>query len=113
MFWAPEWAGAAVLTGNFPLGSGSISTSLEGFWEGERGGGWGAFPETTIDSNLIASFRLDYVSDGNWQAGVYVENLTDEFTYDGQNNNGGILPSHFFGHRMPRTAGVRFRYSWE
>jgi iron complex outermembrane receptor protein len=113
LFWAPEWAGAAVLTGNFPLGGGSINASLEGFWEGERGGGWGAFPETTIDSNLIASFRLDYISDGNWQAGVYVENLTDEFTYDGQNNNGGILPSHFFGHRMPRTAGVRFRYGWE
>ena len=55
----------------------------------------------------------DYTVSGNWQAGVYVENLTDEFTYDGQNNNGGILPSHFFGHRMPRTAGVRFRYSWE
>ena len=66
-----------------------------------------------IDSNLIASFRLDYVSDGNWQAGVYVENLTDEFTYDGQNNNGDYLPSHFFGHRMPRTAGVRFRYGWD
>ncbi|NCF25723.1 MAG: TonB-dependent receptor, partial [Gammaproteobacteria bacterium] len=102
-----------VLTGSFPLGNGAINASLEGFWEGERGGGWGAFPETVIDSNLIASFRLDYVSDGNWSAGVYVENLTDEFTYDGQNNNGGILPSHFFGHRMPRTAGVRFRYGWE
>ncbi len=113
LFWAPEWAGAAVLTGRFPMGSGAISASLEGFWEGERGGGWGAFPETMIDSNLIASFRLDYVSDGNWSAGVYVENLTDEFTYDGQNNNGGLLPSHFFGHRMPRTAGARFRYSWE
>jgi iron complex outermembrane receptor protein len=117
LFWAPEWAGAAVLTGSFPLGNGAINASLEGFWEGEwegeRGGGWGAFPETVIDSNLIASFRLDYVSDGNWSAGVYVENLTDEFTYDGQNNNGGILPSHFFGHRMPRTAGVRFRYGWE
>jgi iron complex outermembrane receptor protein len=113
LFWAPEWAGAAVLTGSFPLGNGAINASLEGFWEGERGGGWGAYPETVIDSNLIASFRLDYVSDGNWQAGVYVENLTDEFTYDGQNNNGGILPSHFFGHRMPRTAGVRFRYSWD
>lgn len=113
LFWAPEWAGATVLTGNFPLGNGAISASLEGFWEGERGGGWGGFPETVIDSNLIASFRLDYISGGNWQAGVYVENLTDEFTYDGQNNNGGILPSHFFGHRMPRTAGVRFRYSWE
>ena len=44
---------------------------------------------------------------------VRVENLTDEFTYDGLNNNGGILPSHFFGHKRPRTAGVRFRYSWE
>ena len=113
LFWAPEWAGAAVLTGSFPVGNGAIAGSLEGFWEGERGGGWGGFPETVIDSNLIASFRLDYVSDGNWRAGVYVENLTDEFTYDGQNNNGGILPSHFFGHRMPRTAGVRFRYSWD
>jgi hypothetical protein len=80
-----------VLTGSFPLGNGAINASLEGFWEGERGGGWGAFPETVIDSNLIASFRLDYVSDGNWSAGVYVENLTDEFTYDGQNNNGGPL----------------------
>jgi iron complex outermembrane receptor protein len=113
LFWAPEWAGAAVLTGNFPLGNGAINASLEGFWEGERGGGWGAYPETMIDSNLIASFRLDYMSDGNWSAGVYVENLTDEFTYDGQNNNGNYLPSHFFGHRMPRTAGVRFRYSWD
>ena len=113
LFWAPEWAGAAVLTGRFPLGGGEISGSLEAFWEGERGGGWGAFPETTIDANTQMALRIDYISSGNWQAGVYVENLTDEFTYDGQNNNGGILPSHFFGHRMPRTAGVRFRYSWE
>jgi iron complex outermembrane receptor protein len=113
LFWAPEWAGAAVLTGRFPIGGGEISGSLEAFWEGERGGGWGAFPETTIDANTQMALRIDYISSGNWQAGVYVENLTDEFTYDGQNNNGGILPSHFFGHRMPRTAGVRFRYSWE
>ena len=113
LFWAPEWAGAAVLTGRFPIGGGEISGSLEAFWEGERGGGWGAFPETTIDANTQMALRIDYISSGDWQAGVYVENLTDEFTYDGQNNNGGILPSHFFGHRMPRTAGVRFRYSWE
>ena len=113
LFWAPEWAGAAVLTGRFPIGGGEISGSLEAFWEGERGGGWGAFPETKIDANTQMAVRIDYISGGNWQAGVYVENLTDEFTYDGQNNNGGILPSHFFGHRMPRTAGVRFRYSWE
>jgi iron complex outermembrane receptor protein len=113
LFWAPEFAGAAVLSADFPLRNGDINTSLEAFWEGERGGGWGGFPETTIDSTLQASFRIDYVSNSNWRAGLYVENLTDEFTYDGLNNNGGILPSHFFGHRRPRTIGARFGYRWE
>ncbi|MDH3613247.1 MAG: TonB-dependent receptor [Gammaproteobacteria bacterium] len=114
LFWAPDFAGAAVLTADFQLESGAeISGSLEAFWEGERGGGWGAFPETEIDSYLEAALRVDYHSNGNWSAGLYVENLTDEFTYDGLNNNGGILPSHFFGHRRPRTVGARFGYRWE
>ena len=114
LFWAPDVAGAATLSADFPLDNGStISTSLEAFWESERGGGWGGFPETKIDSYLEAAFRVEYLSDKNWTAGIYVENLTDEFTYDGLNNNGGILPSHFFGHRRPRTVGARFSYSWD
>ena len=113
LFWAPDWAGAAVLNGSFEYRGGSINTSLEAFWESERGGGWGAFPETMIDSSIEMALRVGYESANNWSASVYVENLTDEFTYDGLNNNGGILPSHFFGHRRPRTAGVRFRYDWE
>ncbi len=113
LFWAPDFAGAAVLSADFPLSNGDISASLEAFWEGERGGGWGAYPETMIDSYLEAAFRINYVSNGNWSAGLYVENLTDEFTYDGLNNNGDYLPAHFFGHRRPRTVGARFGYSWE
>jgi len=113
LFWAPEWTGAAVINAAFPAGEGEITGSLEAFWEGERGGGWGAFPETMIGSNSIVSLRVGYVSNNSWSATAYVENLTDEFTYDGLNNNGGILPSHFFGHRRPRTAGIRFGYEWE
>lgn len=113
LFWAPEWTGAAVLSANFPIGRGDITANLEAFWESERGGGWGAFPETMIDSNVEMALRVDYVSAGNWKAGLYVENLTDEFTWDGLNNNGGILPSHFFGPRRPRTVGIRFGYDWE
>jgi iron complex outermembrane receptor protein len=114
LFWAPDFSGAAVLNGNFPLNSGAnINASLELFWEGERGGGWGGYPETMIDSYTDMTLRIDYESDGAWTAGLYVENLTDEFTYDGLNNNGGILPSHFFGHKRPRTVGVRFGYDWE
>ncbi|MDH3429912.1 MAG: TonB-dependent receptor [Gammaproteobacteria bacterium] len=113
LFWAPEWSGAAVLNANFPVRGGEITGSLEAFYEGERGGGWGAFPETMIESNTIMALRIGYRSDKNWSAIAYVENLTDEFTYDGLNNNGGILPSHFFGHRRPRTVGIRFGYEWE
>lgn len=113
LFWAPEWSGAAVLDATFPVGGGEITSALEAFWESERGGGWGAFPETMIDSNMIMAFRIGYQSNNNWSLTAYVENLTDEFTYDGLNNNGGILPSQFFGHRRPRTVGMRFGYSWE
>ena len=81
--------------------------------ESERGGGYSALPWAELDSFQEWNLRVGYESDNNWSIVGYVENLTDEFTYDGQNNNGGILPSHFFGHRMPRTAGVRFRYSWD
>jgi iron complex outermembrane recepter protein len=112
LFWAPEWTGAAVLNANFPFRNGTITGSFEAFWESERGGGWGGFPETMIDSNIETAIRVGYESSNNWTVGFYVENLTDEFTYDGLNNNGGILPSHFFGHRRPRTFGGTFGYEW-
>jgi iron complex outermembrane receptor protein len=113
LFWAPDWTGAAVLNGRFAYGSGTVKGSLEFFWESERGGGWAGLPETMIDSYVDVALRVEYESDGPWLVGVYVENLTDEFTYDGLNNNGGIVPAHFFGHRRPRTVGARFSYSWE
>ena len=112
LFWAPDWSGAAMINAYYPVGKGAITASVDAFWESERGGGWGAYPETMIDSYIEMSLRLNYESASNWTAGIYVENLTDEFTYDGQNNNGGILPSHKFGHRRPRTFGARFSYFW-
>ena len=113
LFWAPEWAGGAVVDAVFPAANGEITASFEAFWESERGGGWGGFPETMIDSYVEMAVRVNYESQGNWSVGMYIENINDEFTYDGLNNNGGILPSHFFGHRRPRTVGIRFGYVWE
>jgi len=113
LFWAPEYTGAAVLNGYFDLGQGEIKASLDATYESERGGGWEGLSSTMIPSNTELAFRVNYTSPANWGIGAYVENLTDEFTYDGLNNNGGINPSHFFGHRRPRTVGMRFTYEWE
>ncbi len=50
LFWAPDWSGAAMINAYYPVGDGAITGSLDAFWESERGGGWGAYPETMIDS---------------------------------------------------------------
>jgi iron complex outermembrane receptor protein len=113
LFWAPDFAGAAVLNGSFPTAKGAIVGSLEATWDSERGGGFERLASTMIDSYTEFTLRVGYESDQSWSVTAYIENLTDEFTYDGLNNNGGIVPSHFFGHRRPRTAGVSFNYSWE
>lgn len=113
LFWAPDFSGAAVLNANFPMSDGAIVGSLEVFWESERGGGFEGLQSTMIGSYAESALRLGYESNQNWTVTAYIENLTDEFTYDGLNNNGGILPSHFFGHRRPRTTGISFTYEWE
>ena len=113
LFWAPEWSASAVLDGYFPVDNGAVTGSFEVFWEDERGGGWAGLEETMIDAAAIAAFRVGYESDNNWHVEAYVENVFDEFKWDGQNNNGGILPSHFFGPQRPRTFGVRLGASWE
>lgn len=113
LFWAPEFTAAFVLNASYPTANGEVTASLEGSFESERGGGFEGFQSTLIDSYAEFGFRIGYKSDNNWRIGAYVENLTDEFTYDGQNNNGGILPSQFFGPKRPRTVGVTFNYLWE
>lgn len=114
LFWAPEWTGSMVLRGNFPVKSGgAITSSLEVFWESERGGGWEGLKSSEIDSFSNVSVRVGYESASNWAVNFYVENLTDEETWDGLNNNGGVLPSHFFGPMRPRTAGISFSYEWD
>jgi iron complex outermembrane receptor protein len=114
LFWAPDWTGSFVLNGAFPLSSGaSITTRFEIFWESERGGGFENLRSTQIDSFSNSTLRIGYQSTESWAVNLYVENLTNENTFDGQNNNGGILPSHFFGPMRPRTVGVSFSYEFE
>jgi iron complex outermembrane receptor protein len=113
LFWAPEWSGAIVLNGTHPINGGEIRSSGELFGESERGGGFEDLDETIIDSTYEMALRVGYHSDNNWGLGLYVENLTDEETWDGTNVNGGPIPSHFFGPNAPRTVGVNFSYEWE
>ena len=90
-----------------------MTTSFEIFWEDERGGGWAGLKETQIDDAAIAALRVGYESGDFWNAELYVENLFDEFKWDGQNNNGAVIPSHFIGPQRGRTFGARITASWD
>jgi len=113
IFWAPEFSGSFVLSADYPTEGGAIIGNYELMWESERGGGWEGFNYTEIDSYEEMNLRVGYQSNAGWLVEAYVENLTDEFTWDGINNNGGKTPDHFFGPRRPRTYGVRMRYDWD
>lgn len=113
LFWAPEFSGALVLNGHWPAANGEWSASVEMFWESERGGGFENLASTMIDSYTDTTVRFGYESDSNWSINAYIENVTDEFTWDGLNNNGGVLPSHFFGPKRPRTFGLTYTYHWD
>lgn len=113
LFWAPEFSGSLVLHGAYPINSGAITGAFELNWESERGGGWEALPETMIDSYQEISLRVGWESDNNWFVQAYVENLTDQFTWDGMYNLGDKEPHVFFGPRRPRTFGIRAGLSWE
>jgi iron complex outermembrane receptor protein len=113
LFWAPEVTAAGKLDARFPIQGGNITGNFEMFYESERGGGWEDNPEGYIDAFAIANLRIGFESDNNWYVRAYAENLFDEFTWDGYNANGGLVPSHFFGPMRPRTLGVMAGMSWD
>ena len=113
IFWAPKLTGAAKLDIDVPVDNGTIATSFEVSYESERGGAWEGNREGIIGSYAIANLRVGYESDSNWYVQAYAENLFNEFTWDGYNANGGIIPSHFFGPMRPRTIGIRTGINWD
>lgn len=113
LWWNPEWSGALVLTGNYPVKGGAITGSLETYFESERGRGWEDLDELEIDSYAEVALRIGFRSDDNWFVEAYVENLTDEFTWDGVNHLGGKEPDAFFGPRRGRFFGMRAGLGWD
>jgi iron complex outermembrane receptor protein len=61
-----------------------------------------------VDLTLRGGFRAT----SGWSAIAYVENVTDEVSYDGVAEGGGILPAHFFGPSRPRTVGLQMSWNF-
>lgn len=113
LHWAPDYMGSAVLRADIPVANGAFIGALEMFFEDERGGGYENIIDSKIDAFQEWALRAGYRSDYNWTLLGYVENLTDEVTYAGSQNNSDITPAWFVGPNRPRTIGVRFSYDFD
>lgn len=113
LYWAPEFSGSTVLRADFPVGNGSIVGNVEMFFESERGRGYEDIIDSQIDPYQEWAMRLGYQSNNGWYVTGYVENLTDELTWDGSSNNSGMIPAFYFGPNAPRTFGLRFGYAFD
>ena len=113
LYWAPDVSGSAVLKGNFPTANGAWVGNVEMFFESERGRGYEDLDYIEIDAYQEWALRVGYESNNNWRLTAYVENLTDELTWDGAAVNEAIIPPFYFGPSRPRTAGLRFGYYFD
>ena len=120
----PKWTAFAALSAEFPVGESQWFGDLAWSWEDERRTGWlpltpesTTFPEGArmIDGYSLLQLTVGYRAPGDWTAALYVENLADETYFDGGNTGGN--PSNPYvqydwGPGRPRTAGIRFTYSF-
>ncbi len=122
LYWTPEFSGAMVLKGHFPLESGSaVTLSIESYWESEHGGGFQFVEEAIIEASQTWNARLGYDSGTDWYVEAYVDNLTDEVNFDSSyegnyspdGNGGGAYPAVRWAAWKPRSFGIRFGMSWE
>ena len=122
--YAPELSWFASINMDYPVGGGTLFGSLAWSWEDERPNSWLPLtPETTTfpeaarmtDGYSIGELVFGYRSNSEWSIAAYVENLTDEVYFDKNTEEGDPGDPYVdtdWGPGRPRTAGVRFNYSF-
>lgn len=107
----PKYSGSAVVNVHFPARDGDIVFTTELYGQSRTYGGLLQLNEAVNDAYVDLTLRGGFRATSGWSAIAYVENVTDEVSYDGVAEGGDILPAHFFGPSRPRTVGLQV--SWD
>ena len=109
--WAPEWSGHIVLNGSYPLFDGEMfGIAAYNFQDDQQGG---FEPDSVdVDSYGVLNLSLGYRADW-WSVSAYVENVTDEYYFDGGANGDEVYPEHRFGPSRPRMAGIKLGMTFD
>lgn len=109
----PEWSGSALISYIIPMAGGEVRSTLEYVAQSKV---WANFDNTFSNPGWSQSnLRVGYSSsDKVWQANLYIENLFDQFHYDGyiDNDAGEYVPNTWTGPAKPRTFGAGVSYNF-
>ncbi len=123
--WAPEFTAFAVIDGAMPLAGGEAFGVFSWTWEEKIRGDWPGEAIVYQEIPMVnqADLQLGYRKN-NWSVLAYVENIMDQNWFDGAYADGDVIPAsspdygaflypqHTFGPARPRTAGMRFSYTF-
>jgi iron complex outermembrane receptor protein len=107
----PEYSGSAVVNLHFPARDGDIVFAAELYGQSRTHGGLLQLNEAVNNAYVDLTLRGGFRATSHWSVIAYVENVTDQVSYDGVAEGSDILPAHFFGPSRPRTVGVQM--SWD
>ncbi len=107
----PKYSGSAVINAHFPAHDGDVVFSAELYGQSRTYGGLLQLNEAVNNAYVDLTLRGGYRAEAGWSAIVYVENVTDQVSYDGVAEGGATLPAHYFGPSRPRTVGMQV--SWD
>ncbi len=107
----PKYSGSAVINAHFPAHDGDIVFSAELYGQSRTYGGLLQLNEAVNNAYVDLTLRGGYRAESGWSAIAYVENVTDQVSYDGVAEGGAALPAHYFGPSRPRTVGLQV--SWD
>jgi len=109
--WAPEWSGHVVLNGHYPMGDGELFGVVAYNFQDDQQGGFEP-GSVNIDSYGVLNISVGYRADW-WTVSAYVENVTDEYYFDGGGNGDEVYPEHRFGPSRPRMAGIKLGMNFD
>jgi len=111
IYWAPDWSGHVVLTGNYPLGDGELFGMAGYNFQTKQEGGYEP-GSIKIDGYGEVNASLGYRM-GHYSISAYVDNLTDENYYDGGSNGDAVFVDYQFGPSRPRTIGLKLGVNFD
>lgn len=109
-----DFSSSLIATYSVPMDAGEAFFTVENFYN-SAAPGFGDYSDSPLyetEPYKETNLRMGFRSDANWNATLWVTNLTDEFVYTSPVAPDANLPAHYIGMTEPRRIGLTVGYEF-